>query len=138
MENGRIISLDVGDKRVGIAVSDPTSTIVSPLETYTRKKDEEDIKYIYDLYLEIEATKIVVGLPLLLSGKEGTQAQKTRRFADKLSQLGVKIEFWDERLSTNEAEDFLKERIKNWRDRKIKMDSIAAAIILEDYLKEKN
>ncbi len=136
MEKGRIIALDVGDKRIGIAVSDPTCTIAYPLETYKRKNERRDLEYIKELYSRLEADKIIIGLPLLLDGAEGTQAKKVKVFAEKLRAMGLKIEFIDERFSTDEADDLLKEKGQGWKERKSKRDAVAAAIILNNYIKE--
>jgi len=136
VEKGRIIALDVGDKRIGIAVSDPTCTIAYPLETYRRKNEKKDLEYIKELYYRLEAVKIVIGLPLLLSGKEGTQAKKVKGLAKKLNELGLIVELVDERFSTDEADHILREKGKGWKERKDKRDAVAAAIILNSYIKE--
>lgn len=136
VEKGRIIALDIGDKRIGIAVSDPSCTITYPLETYRRKNEKKDLEYIKDLYFRLEAVKIVIGLPLLLSGKEGTQAKKVKELAEKLKELGLEVDFVDERFSTDEADHILKEKGHSWKERKSKRDAVAAAIILNNYIKE--
>ncbi|MCD6453694.1 MAG: Holliday junction resolvase RuvX [Candidatus Aminicenantes bacterium] len=137
MEEGRVIALDVGDKRIGIAVSDPTGTIAYPLETYKRKGSGKDVAYIIELAKKMKTVKIVVGLPLLLSGKEGTQARKVKEFVKELESAGLEIELVDERYSTEDADSILRGKGQNWKERKSKRDAVAAAIILDAYLKEK-
>ncbi len=129
------MALDVGDKRIGIAITDPTLTLVNPLQTYRRKTSQEDAGYIVQLCRQWNVGLVVVGLPLRLSGEEGTQAQKVRKFAELLRSKGLVVEFWDERFSTDQALEFLRGRSPE--EKKSKKDSIAAAIILEEYLREK-
>ncbi len=129
------MALDVGDKRIGIALTDLTLTIVNPLQTYKRRTSKEDAGYIAHLCSQWDVGLVVVGLPLRLSGQEGSQARKVKKFADLLRKHGLKVEFWDERFSTDQAMEFLRGRSPE--EKKSKKDSIAAAIILEEYLREK-
>ncbi len=129
------MALDVGDKRIGIALSDLTLSLVRPLETYTRRNPRQDAEYFLELSRRWNVGLVVVGLPLRLSGGEGTQARKVREFAELLKNLGLRVEFWDESFSTDRAMEFLRGRPP--REKKEKKDSIAAAIILEEYLREK-
>lgn len=136
MKHGRIMSLDYGEVRIGIAMSDLLQTIASPFETYRRKEQEQDIAYLSKLAKENEVVKIVVGLPLNMDGTEGERAQKTREFGEKLKEkAGVDIVFIDERLSSVEAEEMLIQSGMRREKRKEVIDKIAAAIILESYLK---
>ena len=89
MEKKRIMALDVGEKRIGIAISDPTGTVVSPLMTYKRKDPDRDADFVVGLLREKGAELLLLGLPVLPSGKEGTQAAKVREFARKLEESGI-------------------------------------------------
>ena len=134
--NERIVALDIGDVRIGVAVSDPTRTIASPVGVITRVgwgPDTRKIKEICDRY---ETALVVSGLPLNMDGSEGFQAAKVRDLCDQLTKAGLTVVFQDERLSTVTAEDALLEGNVSRADRKGKVDKVAAAIILEQYLHE--
>tara|TARA_B100001123_G_C15205851_1_gene985204 strand:+ start:252 stop:668 length:417 start_codon:yes stop_codon:yes gene_type:complete len=122
-----ILSLDIGERRIGVARCDPLGILVTPLEIMVRNHKEADLGSMLDLIEREDPSLIVIGLPLTLTGEEGHQALKVRddvRFL--LSGCKTKIVFWDERFTTAEAE----RRFGTYRDN----DSIAAAILLEDYL----
>ena len=134
--NERIVALDIGDVRIGVAVSDPTRTIASPVGVITRVgwgPDTRKIKEICDRY---ETALVVSGLPLNMDGSEGFQAAKVRDLCAQLTKAGLTVVFQDERLSTVTAEDALLEGNVSRADRKGKVDKVAAAIILEQYLYE--
>lgn len=134
--NERIVALDIGDVRIGVAVSDPTRTIASPVGVITRVgwgPDTRKIKEICDRY---ETALVVSGLPLNMDGSEGFQAAKVRDLCVQLTKAGLTVVFQDERLSTVTAEDALLEGNVSRADRKGKVDKVAAAIILEQYLHE--
>lgn len=134
--NERIVALDIGDVRIGVAVSDPTRTIASPVGIITRVgwgPDTRKIKEICDRY---ETALVVSGLPLNMDGSEGFQAAKVRDLCAQLTKAGLTVVFQDERLSTVTAEDALLEGNVSRADRKGKVDKVAAAIILEQYLYE--
>jgi len=133
----RIIALDVGKRRIGIAVSDPLGVTARPYSTIER--DRHAPEKITVLVRELQVGKILVGLPLHLDGSEGTQAQDVRRFAAKLAEAAtlVPIEFRDERLTTVEAQQRLSDRHRNLRKNKKKIDAVAACILLEEYLLER-
>ena len=134
--NERIVALDIGDVRIGVAVSDPTRTIASPVGVITRVgwgPDTRKIKEICDRY---ETALVVSGLPLNLDGSAGFQAAKVRDLCAQLTKAGLTVVFQDERLSTVTAEDALLEGNVSRADRKGKVDKVAAAIILEQYLHE--
>ena len=134
--NERIVALDIGDVRIGVAVSDPTRTIASPVGVITRVgwgPDTRKIKEICDRY---ETALVVSGLPLNMDGSEGFQAAKVRDLCAQLTKAGLTVVFQDERLSTVTAEDALLEGNVSRADRKGKVDKVAAAIILEQYLHE--
>ena len=136
---GRVMALDVGDVRIGIAVSDLMGIIANPLETYTRKGNlDVDACYIAELAKEKEVTQIVSGLPLGLKGQENDQTTKTREFIDKLQEVcDIPIEYLDERFTTLSAERVLIEGNVRRENRKKVIDKVAATIILQNYLDRK-
>ena len=133
----RILALDVGKRRIGIAVSDPLGMIAKPHSTIERNKS--CYERIHALVVELEVKKVLIGLPLHLDGTEGEQAKDVRMFAEKLASAiqPVSIEFKDERLSTVEAQQRLSDRYGDWRKHKSRIDAFAAATILEDYLRDR-
>ena len=135
----KIISLDIGTVRIGIATSDIMEIIASAYEVYRRKNLNEDVKYIASLVSKLDAGEIVIGLPLKLDGSEGQSVEMAREFGEKLAQLvAVPIVYQDERLSTVSAERILIESGVRREKRKDKIDSIAATIILQTYLDKKS
>ena len=131
---GRLLALDVGEKRVGVAVCDETQTLARPLLTLRRASKKEDFARLNTICREQQIEKIIVGLPKTLRNEEGPQARRVRRYADELqAALNLPIDFWDERFSSVDAEERLaaasrKARVKG------EIDSAAAAIILQEYL----
>ena len=135
----KIISLDIGTVRIGIATSDIMEIIASAYEVYRRKNQTEDVKYIASLVSKLDAGEIVIGLPLKLDGSEGQSVEMARAFGEELSKLvTVPIIYQDERLSTVSAERILIESGVRREKRKDKIDSIAATIILQTYLDKKS
>lgn len=131
----RIMALDVGDRRVGVAVSDPLRIIARSLTVVKRDTDASAVEQIQDLIHEHEVGRLIVGLPRSLSGGIGPQAQAVEAFARELeSAVEVPLEMWDERLSTITAARMLTERGQSARDQKKTIDAVAAAVILQDYL----
>jgi putative Holliday junction resolvase len=130
----RLLGLDVGDRRIGVAVSDPTGSLATPVEVYHRRAPGLDVQHMVDLIREYEAGGVVVGLPKNMNGTEGPQAEKTREFADTLSAQGVSVALWDERLSTVEATRRMEEQRHKRRGIRERIDSEAAALILQTYL----
>jgi putative Holliday junction resolvase len=139
-QHSRVLGLDVGDKRIGVALSDSLGLIASALTVIERKADESAIKQIIDLVRENDVERIVVGLPLSLDGSLGNQAQAVQAFVDSLRKhTETPIVTWDERLSTVAAERMLVEVGMKRDKRKKHRDSLAAAFILQGYLdSEKN
>ena len=133
------MALDVGDVRIGVAVSDLMGIIANPLETYTRKGNLDfDTRYIVNLAHEKEVSLIVSGLPLGLKGQENEQTAKTREFIDKLREIcDIPIEYLDERFTTMSAERVLIEGNVRRENRKKVIDKVAATIILQNYLDRK-
>lgn len=132
----RIMCLDVGSVRVGIAMSDPMQIIASPLEVLKRTNSiNNDAKYVANLIKTHEVGLVVVGLPLKLDGTESASTLMAREFAEKLSKVTtVPIEFQDERLSTVSAQRILLEGNVRRDKRKGVVDKLAANIILQNYL----
>lgn len=131
--------MDVGNVRIGIAVSDAMGIIANPLETYTRKGDiVKDVNYIVNLAKSKEVQLFVSGLPLDLKGRETEQAQKTREFVDALkAACDIPVEYLDERFTTLSAERVLIDANVRREDRKKVIDKVAATIILQNYLDKK-
>lgn len=136
---GRIMALDVGDVRIGVAVSDLMGIIANPLETYTRKGDiEKDVGYIVALAKSHEVSLFVSGLPLGLNGQENDQTRKTREFIDALTAAtDIPVKFMDERFTTLSAERVLIQGNVRRENRKKVIDKVAATIILQNYLDSK-
>ena len=131
--------LDIGDKRIGIAVSDPFNTYSLPVETYNRKNLKTDLEKIACFVKEKGATALVCGLPVNFDGTPSVQTQKAEFFIEKLKErLTVEIFTVDERCSTCEAEDVLIEQGKSRQERKQFVDALAAATILQGFLNDKN
>ncbi len=130
----RIIALDVGDRRIGIAVSDPLGITAQPIETYTRIGYGPDVRRISQIAAQYETTSILCGLPRNMDGTEGFQVEKVREFAKQLENAGFTITFYDERMTTMLAEDALLEANMRRDNRKKKVDMIAAVMILQSYL----
>jgi len=132
---GRILGLDFGKRRIGLALSDPLGITVQPLPTYNRVRVREDIGYLAQLARDREITTFVFGDPKYMSGDLSRQSADVREFADRLA-LATKlpIVFWDERLTSSQAHRVLDEYGLNREERKGKVDQLAAAMILEGYL----
>jgi len=131
----RKLGIDYGDVRLGFALSDPMGIIASPLEVYTRKGLDRDLQYIAALIKEKEVDAAVIGLPVNMDGTKGERAQKSLDFGGQLNRYcGVKVEYFDERLSTVSAERALLEGNMRREKRKEVIDKIAAQIILQNYL----
>ncbi len=131
----RILGLDVGDVRIGVAVSDGLGLTAQPISTLVRQGTEKDLESIRRLLTEYETEEIVVGLPVNMDGSSGPQAQKTREFADLLvTRLAAKVTFWDERLTSAQANKALLEGGMRRERRKQVIDQIAAVLILQSYL----
>ena len=132
----RVLCLDVGDARIGVAVSDPTGTIASPVEVITRVGWGPDVRRILALCRQFETTRVVSGLPLNMDGTEGFQSAKVHAFCSQLENAGLTVYFQDERLTTVTAEDALLEDSMSRMERKRNVDKVAAAVILRQWLDE--
>jgi putative Holliday junction resolvase len=134
----RVLALDMGERRVGVAVSDPTGTVARPLQTLVRGSRQEDFAAIAGLVAEYDVGLVVVGRPLSLDGTEGPQARRVRRYVEALAaQLPIRVVSWDERFTTAAAQEILQSRGKKGRRQARSagdVDAIAAAVILQSYL----
>ena len=132
---GRVLALDYGEKRIGVALSDPDRIIASPLEVYTRASRARDAEHLKHLVEEHEIEQVVVGLPLYPSGDESEKSAEARRFGQWVGEAaGVPVDFYDERYTSVEAEEYLKEARVTFRRRRSKRDMLAAQIFLQAYL----
>lgn len=136
--NERIVCLDIGDVRIGVAVSDPTGTIASPVEVIQRVGWGPDVKKIKAICDRYETNRILSGLPLNMDGSEGFQAGKVRDFCRQLEAAGMNVTFQDERLSTVSAEEALLEDGMSRQERKKKVDKVAASVILQQWLNSRD
>jgi putative Holliday junction resolvase len=133
-EPGRVLGLDLGDARIGVAISDDARRMAVPMGT-VRTGAPQDVKAIADLVAEQRVTLVVVGHPLLLSGEAGERAHLAERFADALrALLPVEVVLQDERLSTAEADRALREAGASGRERRRTVDRSAATVILQAWL----
>ncbi|HZD01849.1 MAG TPA: Holliday junction resolvase RuvX [Actinomycetes bacterium] len=132
----RALALDVGSRRVGVAVSDPAGILATPLVTLPRRGPAEDAGTIGRLAAECDATVVVVGLPVSLSGREGPAARAVRAYVDELRELlpELAFELADERLSTVSAERALVEGGVRRRARRDLVDQVAASVFLQAWL----
>jgi putative Holliday junction resolvase len=132
----RFLGLDVGSKRIGVAVSDELGLTAQPVMTLeTRRNRRDDLRSIARLARKYEVAGIVVGRPLHLSGENSPRAIRTERFAAELGELsGLPIHLWDERLTTHEAHQLLYEAGRKRQEHKDVVDQVAATLILQSFL----
>ena len=135
MLDGRIMGLDVGDKTIGVAVSDLMGLTSQGVKTIKRVGKKKDIEALKEIIKERQVNKIVSGLPKNMNGTLGPQGEKVIKFCELLEEeTGIKIEYWDERLSTVAAERTLIQGNVRRENRKGVIDMVAAVIILQGYL----
>lgn len=135
----KIVALDIGTVRIGVATSDIMEIIASAYTVYRRKNTSADVKYIADLINGLQAGQVVIGLPLKMDGSEGQSVEMAKMFGEELSKLiEVPIVYQDERLSTVTAQKILIESGMRREKRKDKVDSLAATIILQSYLDKRS
>lgn len=133
---GRILSLDVGERRIGVALSDEFRLTVRGLPTLVRTNRKADFKTLSNIIQEHEVKFVVLGNPVHISGEKSDQSRKVERFGERLRKhSGVKTEFWDERLTSVEAEEMIGGRRLRGEERKQAIDQAAAVLILESYLR---
>lgn len=131
----RALGLDVGDERIGIALSDALGTMARPLEVIARSAGAASFQRIAALVAEHAIARIVVGLPLLPGGSEGKQVASVRAYVRGLqTHVTTSIVYWDERDSSNEAARILADNAVGHRRQRRRQDAVAAAVILQDYL----
>lgn len=131
----RVLGIDPGERRIGLALSDESGILASPVGTLERRSLAEDIAAIRELVERHGVGEVVVGVPVSLSGRPGPQARRAQRFAARLAaELPVPVRTWDEAFSTVEAERYLSVTRRDWRERKRLVDAVAAAVILQSYL----
>jgi putative Holliday junction resolvase len=130
-----LAALDLGDARIGVAISDDLGMSVRGIGVVRRHGGPQDLEALRRLLAPHEVSRVVIGLPLNMDGTEGRQAVRARAFGDRLAtHLGLPIEFWDERLSSFEAEDRLRSRGVKASRRRALVDQVAAEVILRSYL----
>ncbi len=131
----RILALDVGKKRVGLAVSDPLGFTAQGLETLHRTRIRDDLAHLKRIAVDREIDMVLVGNPLHMSGDQSRQGEYTREFAERVSKdLGLPVVFWDERLTSAEAERLLREGGATLVQKKGAVDRMAAMLLLTSYL----
>ncbi len=139
MRAGRVLGLDVGSRRIGIAVSDPLGITAQGLETLQRKNKRQDFERLGQIVRQYEVKEIVVGLPLRMSGAEGTQAEKMQDFAQELrKRFKLPVHLWDERLTSAEANRLLRETDLSIEKRGKAVDRMAAVLILQGWMESRS
>ena len=132
-DNLRYLAFDLGDRRIGVAISDASGMLARPLMVFKRTSRKADFTRIRTLVVKHSIDAIVVGLPLNMDGTEGEQAAWVRDYSNDLGEkLDISIHLWDERLTTEEAAEIM--RAQGKRPSKDKIDAVAAAVILQSYL----
>ncbi|HZU34028.1 MAG TPA: Holliday junction resolvase RuvX [Candidatus Angelobacter sp.] len=132
---GRILAIDYGSRRMGLAVSDPLGITAQGLETLQRKNKRADFGRLERTIREYQVTEIVLGNPLRMSGQEGTQSQKVAEFAEELRQrFALPVHLWDERLTSAEANRLLREAEVSTQKRVQAVDRMAAVLILQSFM----
>ncbi len=132
----RWMGLDVGDKRIGIAFSDPMGIIAQGHSVLQRTDSlQRDLGHLAQLIVDFEVQNVLIGLPKNMNGTEGPMAEKIRYFGNKLADMtDIPVRYWDERLSTGSAQKVLIEADLSRKKRKQKIDQVAAVIILQNFL----
>lgn len=139
----RLLALDIGERRIGLAVSDVSGTLARPLHTLVRRGSvDEAVNAVVDTIHQLQADddgldRVVVGMPTRLDGTSNEQTARVRAFVERLrARTALPLSYQDERLTSREAERKLALRESDWRKRKLRLDAAAAAVILQDYLDE--
>ncbi len=135
----RVLGVDYGDRHVGLALSDVLQMTAQPLSTYhLQARDEDNRRYFRDLVRDQAVGRIILGLPLRMDGTSGSRVEKTREFAAWLEKAtAVPVEFWDERLTTQQALRSVQEQKIKLKDKRAAVNQIAAVIILQGYLESR-
>jgi putative holliday junction resolvase len=131
----RILAIDPGSVRLGLALSDPSGTIAQPLSVLSRRSEVEDLKALVDLVARHEVGAIVIGLPRMMDGRLEVAAREAQAFGARVEQAtGRPVAYWDERLTTVAAERYLIEQGKRRSKRRQEVDRMAATLLLQGYL----
>lgn len=131
----RVLGLDVGSKKIGVAVSDPLGFTAQGLPTIFRKNKRADFEQLAEILRQYDVRQIVVGYPLRLSGNEGSQSQKMQAFAEELrKRSGLPVHLWDERLTSTQANRILREAELSIKKRGAAVDRMAAVLILQSWM----
>ncbi len=136
---GRVMALDVGERRVGVAMSDLSQTLASPYTTLQAHPQAVLFQKIQQLIAKEDVVELVIGLPISLNGQEGPQAQRIRQFIEAIAQwVSIPLHTCDERYTSAEAQRIMIEAGLRPEQRKAKIDEVAASIILQDYLNQQH
>jgi putative Holliday junction resolvase len=132
---GRILALDIGRKRIGLAVTDELGIIAQGIETLQRTRIRDDLEVLKNIVQKWNVKLLLVGRPLHMSGRESRQSEYTEEFAERLREhIGLQLVFWDERLTSAEAERTLRQAGVSVNQKKKAVDRLAAVLLLESYL----
>lgn len=136
---GRILAIDYGSRRMGLAVSDPLGITAQGLETLQRKNKRTDFAHLQRLITDYDVREIVLGLPLKMSGEHGVQSERVTEFAEELRQrFNLPVHLWDERLTSAEANRVLREAQLSIQKRAQAVDRMAAVLILQSFLESRS
>jgi putative pre-16S rRNA nuclease len=139
LPSGRVLGLDVGSRRIGVAVSDPLGITAQGLETLQRRNKKHDFEHLQRVIREYKVREIVVGLPLRMSGAEGIQSDKMNIFAEELrKRFHLPVHLWDERLTSAEANRLLRETDLSIEKRGKAVDRMAAILILQGWMESRS
>lgn len=131
----RVLGIDPGTVRIGLALSDPTGVIAQPLSVLTRRSPAEDMAALGKLIADHEVERVVIGLPRMMDGRLDAAAAAAKEFGSELARVTSRpVEYWDERLTTVAAERYLVAQGKRRRQRRADVDRMAAALLLQSYL----
>ena len=130
----RILALDLGGRRIGLAVSDPLGLTAQGLETLERRNRRQVLDALKRLAQQYQVGMVLVGQPLHLSGRAGAQSQRAEAFAEDLRRLGLEVRMWDERLTTAQAQRVLRSSGVGLEKRRRAVDRLAAVLLLQSYL----
>ena len=135
----RVLGLDVGSRRIGIAISDPLGFTAQGLPTLQRQNKRLDFEHLAKVVSDYQISEIVVGYPLRLSGMEGIQSEKMQLFAEELRRkFGLPVHLWDERLTSAEANRLLRENEVSLKKRTQAVDRMAAVLILQSFMQSRS
>lgn len=130
----RVLGVDLGTRRIGLALSDPARTTATPYAVIERSSDERDARAVIEIGRAEGAEEVVLGHPVRLDGTRGDAALVAEAFAERLREAGATVRLWDERLTTAEAEKRLRSAGVRGRKRRAVVDKAAAAVMLQSYL----